>query len=206
MKEEKVYNTKEGFPIPPDHIPSVEDMERLANGDRTVLPVLIEGLIGFVNGVLDAYISKMDAAKPYKEDLTSEALLTLCTFVEDKLGQSLEPTRLMMVLSGAVKNNTTHWLRENTNTITIPRTSQIRLGIELVRHPLREDHATTRGSEVFDHMCMEEFIGNLIPIQEEVVRLRMKDFSERKISEKIGLHRGVVSGILDDLKTLYGEV
>ncbi len=204
MKED-VYTTKEGFPIPPDHIPSTDDMERLADGDKTVIPILVEGLIGYVNGVLDSYISKLDAAKPYKEDLTSEALLTLCTFVEGKVGEHIESTRFMKMLSGAVKNNTNDWLRESTNTITIPSISQRTLNAELIRHPIREGHALTGSDDIFEGVSIEEFIDGLNPIQEKVLRMKMDDFSDYKIAKELDLHRGTVSIILDEIKTLYGD-
>ena len=204
MKEE-IYSTKEGFPIPPDHIPSTVDMERLADGDQSVVPVLIEGLMGFVSGVLDSYIAKIDAAKPYKEDLTSEAMLTLCMYVEEKIGELIEPTRFMKMLSGAVKNNTNDWLRESTNTITIPSISQRTLAAELIRHQIREDHAVTGAEDIFEHTSMEEFMDELNPTQEEILRMKMADVSDYKIANELGLHRGSVSIILDEIKTLYGE-
>ena len=204
MKED-VYNTKEGFLIPSDHIPSMRDMKKLADGDKTVVPILIEGLIGFVNGVLDSYISKLDVARFYKEDLTSEAMLTLCTFVDEKVGKLIEPTKFMKMLSGAVKNNTNDWLRESTNTITIPRTSQIRMDAELVRHTIREGHVMTGVDDTLEHISMEEFLGELSPTQEKALRMKMDDASDYKIANELGLHRGTVSTILDEIKTLYGD-
>ncbi len=205
MKEEKVYNTKEGYPIPPDHIPSVDEMQRLADGDKSVVPILVEGLIGFATGILDNYIDKLEPAKPYREDLTSEAMLTLCTFVQGKLGDSIESTRFMNMLAGAVKNNTNDWLRESTNTITIPSRQQRRSDTEFIRHPLKENHSLSIAGYLLQQIDVEEFLDGLSTIQEQVLRMKMDDATDYRIAEELGLHRGVVTNTLEEIKTLYGE-
>lgn len=204
MSFDKVYNTKEGFEIPPEHIPSADDMHRLSEGDEKVATKLIEGLVGFVTSVVQSYVGKRDAFKPYTEDLICEALFCLTEFVNDQVGKPVNrPTSFTAQISGAVKNNINDWLRRNENTISAPARTQQREETKLTRHEIKDYHATTGEGDVFEDLWYDEFMDNLTEEQETIVRLRMDGYSVNRIRQKTGLHLAVIERILYNLKQIY---
>lgn len=205
MGYDKVYNTKEGFDIPPEHIPSADDMHRLAEGDEKVVGTLIEGLVGFVTGLVQSYVGKRDAFKPYTEDLICEALFCLTEFVNGKLGKAVNrPTSFTAQISGAVKNKLNDWVRTNELTIAPAPRVQRRENTEVLkRHDIKDHHVVTSDEAVFDDLWYDQFMDSLTEEQELVVRLKMDGYTEKAIAIKTGIHRAVVSRILDDLKHIY---
>lgn len=205
MRVDKVYNTKEGFEIPPEHIPTAEDMHQLAEGHPKIVGKLIEGLVGFVTGVVKSYVGKRDAFQPYTEDLICEALFCLTEFVNSKFGQAVErPTSFTAQVSGAVKNKLNDWVRSNELTIAPPVRGQRKDSSKiLTRHEIKEHHSITGDNDTFEDMWYDEFMESLTEDQELVVRMKMDGHSVNSISTKTGLHLAVVERISDELKQLY---
>lgn len=207
MKRDKVYNNKCGFEIPPEHIPSNEEMQRLFDGDETVIPVLIEGLTGFTIDIVSYYLGRIPSFRQYEEDLNSEALCKLCEFTQGKLGKKSFGTKFMGQLAVSVNNCLNDWTRENINTITIPAREQRRSGATLVRHEIKESHLVTDNDEVFNAVWTEHLKNELNDQQIEVLRLRMDEYSCAGIAQSTGLHRSVVARILIELETIFeGEI
>lgn len=204
MNIDKVYNTQEGFRIPPEHIPSYVDMQRLADGDSDVVDVLIEGLLGFVTGVVSSYIGTREAFKPHTEDLHCVGILALTEFINSKLGRPLiTTTSFMSQIAGTIKIKINHWARDNEDTIHAPGRTQRRTGVKLVRHDLKDTHLISDVDHVFDSVWMDTFEDELTDEQSLIMRMMIDDKSVNKICEETGIHRSIVLCNLQEIERLF---
>ena len=199
-----IYNSTHGLTIPAEHIPVDEDLQRLADGDGEVVEQIISGLIGYVTGLINSYVAQRPASKPFKEDLVAEGLATLTEFVISKLGTAkVEASRFVPQVTGAIKNKTNDWLRENETTITVKARTQQRGVKPPKRHAIKEGHAVSGLDDIFNGVWAEDFTDELTDEELTVAHMRMDGASVHKISRELGLHRGRVERIITQIEHLY---
>ena len=201
---DKIYNTREGFDAPPEHVPTENDMALLAGGDRKTADKIICGLVDFVSGIVGGYVRRFPAAKPYEEDLQAEALLKLTQFVASKLGKPAQaPTNFISHVAVSIRNCQHDWLRQNVSTIIVPKDTQRRGNWLMTRHELKEHHAKTDPNEIFIEVWNNEFTGMLDDEEMDIIKLRRGGASVNKISNELGLHRAHVERVLNQIQQLY---
>lgn len=199
-----VYNTQHGFVIPKEHIPSVEEMERYAQGDETVVSTLVEGLIGYVVNSVEWFLKVAPAARPYQEDCFSEALLALQDFVSRELGKEYTPLKLQAFAKKNSLNAIRDWLREMSIAVTVPKTTQHRRDFSLQQCKLTEGLRQTGGDVIFDEVWMKTFMDSLDNFDQDLIRMKMGGKSNRQIGENLGVTHQTVKMHLERLATLFG--
>lgn len=202
---DEIYNTKHGFVIPEEHIPSESDMVRYHNGDETIVPVLTEGLMYFAVNEVEWFLKITETAQPYAEDCISEAMMALTEFVAKNLGRQYTIVGFLSSVKYACLNAVKDWLREMTIAVTIPARSQQAgyEGTKINQVKLEESLKISSPDSVFDSVWFDEFMDNLVGVDAEIVRMKIQGLSDREIGREIGLHRALVNDRLRRLGELY---
>jgi hypothetical protein len=200
---DEVYNSRQGFVIPNEHIPSDDDMQRYAEKDESVVNQLVEGVTGYVVASVEWFISKTPSAKPYEEDCVSEALLAIQMFVTNSLGRKYTPSHFQSTVKVVALSKVKDWLREMSVAVTMPARTTRRNQTKLVRHGVRDDTRSTSKDPVFDQVWFDTFIGGLDDFDRQLVSLKMAGMSDREIGREIGIQHQHVSRHLTRLAQLF---
>ena len=196
-----VYNTKQGFIIPEEHIPSEEDMRRYALGDEEIVPILIEGMTGFIVNEIEWFLNLSETARPFREDCISEGLLALTVFVNKELGKSYSPMKFLNYAKQACLNEIKDWLREMSIAITVPSRSQQKKypGTNLKQIELKEKLLQSEKEAVFDEIWYKQFIDELDGFDLKLVQMKIDGKSNREVGRTLGVTADTVRMHLDRL-------
>jgi hypothetical protein len=200
-----IYKTRHGFVIPNEHIPSDDDMRRYAEKDLSVVNELVEGLTGYIVNSVEWFLTNTPTAQPFTEDCKSEALLTLVTFVNNKVGTKYTPQHFMSAAKMEALNTIKDWLREMSVTVTVPARSAQRNDLVFIRRRLTGDVSVTDNNPVFERAWFTEFMELLDDFDKRLVALRMDGQTDRQIGRAIGMEHRHVANHLRRLAELYLE-
>lgn len=200
-----VFYNEYGFDIPMEHIPSGDELQQYAAKDREVVDTLINGLVQFTVNVVDKYARENDKVSPYKEDLTSEALLKLVEIINNKLGSKFTAGQFLGYIKRSIVSHLNDWLRECVPTITVPARTQQRNKNSMIGHKvaIREHHKQTSAGGLFSEIWFDDFMASLEETDQEIVRLRIAGLSQRSISEVVGLSQSAIMVRLDKIHDAY---
>lgn len=200
-----VYKTRQGFVIPNEHIPSDDDLRRYAESDASVVNTLVEGLTGFIVNSVEWFLSSTPTAQPFAEDCTSEALLALVSFVNNKVGNKYSVQHFMSAAKLEALNQVKDWLREMSVTVSLPARTARRNDLMLIRNRLTEGTAMTDANSVFDKVWFKQFLELLDDFDLRLVELRMAGYSDRHIGREVGITAHHVANHMRRLANLYLE-
>lgn len=198
-----IYNTRQGFVVPSEHIPSDSDMELYSKGDESVTNQLIEGLVGHIVTSVDWFLKDTPTARPYTEDCTSEALLHLTMFVNKNIGRRYTPGRFVSTARLVGLSAVKAWLREMSISIKVPRTTQHRSNISFNQKRLVSNMLSSGTDSIFNEVWFDTFIKGLDDFDRQVVRLKMDDKTDREIGRELGIHHQCVGRHLQRLALLF---
>lgn len=183
----KIYQTRLGFTVPDEHIPSEKDLRRYANNDETVIHILVEGLTGYIVNLVEWFLSKTETAQPFREDCISESLLALHEFTVNHLGQKYKPTHFMCAVRLSCLGKVKVWLREMSVSVTIPRTTQNRTGISPNQQRLNDQMKLLSKNSIFDDVWFSIFMDSLDDFDQQLIQLKIDGKSNREIGRELGL-------------------
>lgn len=198
-----VYNTRQGFAIPSEHIPSDDDMLRYSQGDESVQNKLIEGLMGYIVTTIEWFISNTPTAKPYYEDCLSEALLELTDYVNKNLGRRYTPGHFVSTVRLATLSAVKGWLREMSISIRVPKSTQRRNNETFTQQKLKDNMLSSAKDQVFDQVWFDTFVDGLDTFDRQIVTLKMSDQTDREISRELGIHHTHVKRHLQRLALIF---
>jgi hypothetical protein len=199
----QVYNNRQGFDIPQEHIPSDEDMLRYAESDETMVPILIEGLISYIINSVEWFLSHSPTAKPYSEDCRAEALFELTRFTNENLGSKYNPQHFMNTAKLTCLSRVKKWLREMSITVTLPASTSKRNKISLVRKRLSNADMISSSDPVFSEVWFDHFLGMLDNFDKTLVELCMAGHSNRHIGREVDMDHIHVKLHLTRIANLY---
>jgi len=199
----EVYKNKHGFVIPQEHVPSEIDMQKYADSDMDVVPVLIEGLVGYIVNSVEWFLLHSETAQPYSEDCVSEAMLELSRFSNQNIGKKYTPQHFMNAAKLSCLSRVKRWLVEMSITITVPRTSSHRNNISLTKQRLTSDGIVSSKDPVFQEVWFNEFLGLLDNFDRSLVELRMAGCSDRHIGREVNMDHRHVKNHLTRIANLY---
>lgn len=197
-----IYNTKVGFDVPAEHIPTEQDLQRYAEGDESVINPLIEGLTSSIISSVNWFLSHSVTAQPYAEDCVSEALFSLTKFVNRNVGKTYGGKHFQNAAKLACLSSVRNWLREMSITVTLPARSGRRNSISLVRRKLN-DHKAISNGEVFDKVWFDQFLQMLDSFDRKLVELRIAGYTDRRIGREVGMSHTHVKNHLVRLGNFY---
>lgn len=203
MKGDRVYKTDAGFNVPTDHFPTYEELQRLSQGDGTVVNELIEALTNYVLRETDWLAHSIPSARPFKEDLASVALLTLTEEVNDLLGRKQTPVQLVAYIKEAVRKQQLHWLNDYGNgPVRIPKRSRMRgeqpLCVEL------DDSLVYNDSGQAD-IIFDDFLSSLPPAEQEIIRMKLHGCTNQEIGEELRIDPRRVNSMLRGLLAQFWD-
>lgn len=194
---ENVYNNELGFQPPEEHLPRVEQLDRLANGDATVVNELVAALTQYTVDVVTWYVRGNPTAYPYREDLIAESLLELVSVLNSLLGRSFTAPQLLNYVKRSLEGSCVDWLAK-VNTVTIPQKTADRTGQVLQRHDLREDHKVATEDEMFGEFEFDDFVEHTFSdLEQQVVRLLIQGHSVTKIREILDLPEAKAKNLVE---------
>lgn len=197
-----IYNTKVGFAVPAEHIPTEQDLQRYSDGDETVINPLVEGLTASVISSVNWFLSHSVTAQPYTEDCVSEALFSLTKFVNRNMGKQFGGKHFQNAAKLACLSSVRSWLREMSITVTLPARTARRNSVSLVRRKLN-DHKAVSNGEVFDSVWFDQFLGMLDGFDRKLVELRIAGYTDRRIGREVQMSHTHVKNHLVRLGNFY---
>ncbi len=198
-----IYNTECGFQIPPEHIPSSDDMKRYKDGDPTIINVLVEGLTKYIIDQVNFFLISNPSAQPYTEDCLSEALLMLQEFTTNQLGKEFSTSKFIGHAKQSVLNQIKCWLRENTKAVKIPAKTQKRTGQTMMQRKLGDHLRQSDKDAVFNEVWFHQFFEKLPSIDKKIAQLKIQGESNREISRQLGMDHHTVKTHLERMQDIY---
>jgi len=201
--------------LPNEHIPSNEDMERLAAGDESVVNDLISGLIGFVINEVDWFIRNNAQFLNLKDDLIGESLLALTEFVNKSLGKNFTAHGFIGYVKkeclGAVKK----WVVRSKLPVSIPpgslfhhdgrEWSQDKIN-KISSRQLKISDIEALDGNLFSEIWFNDFIDKLSDLEQQIMQLKIEGLSNRKIAKKLNKSSDYVGiKLLEIAKKYTGE-
>ena len=205
---DEVYNNKYGFDIPDEHIPSDDDMRRLADRDESVVSELVSGLTSFIISEMEWFIKKNPQAECYTEDIFSEAMLALSAFVQESLGEKYAPTQFIGFAKKECLNKVSEWLVITGLPVTIPTGSLFHKDrqdkVDAIKsQSVREEDRQTSPDGLFSEVWFDDFIDSLTEEDQTILRMKLGGASNSKIGQAIGLEHHHVANRLSKLLARY---
>jgi len=198
MKGEKVYNNECGFEVPSPHFPTYEELEQLAAGDRTVVNDLIESLTDYAIRETDWLIHTNPSARPFKDDLLSEALLALSEAVNEYRGRKKTPVQLVAHVKHMIHDQQIVWLNDYGNgPVRIPRSSR-RRG-ETLEFTDLDDISLSYEDQGQADIIFEDYLHSLLPNDQEMLRMKLHGCTNNEIGEELNIDPRQINAKLKEL-------
>lgn len=201
------------YNVPDEHIPSDEDMDRLNDGDQSVVNPLIEGLVSFIITEMDWFIKENPTLAQYKDDIISEAFLALVQTVNKMLGSRYSPNQFIGYIKKVCIASVIRSTMELRLPVTVPEGSllqpDIRAGLDEVREttrPIKERDSQTPNNSLFGEIWFDDFMSSLDEADEIIIRMRLGGSSFKKIGEAISVqNEAFITARLKSLLDIYGD-
>lgn len=202
--------TDYGFKVPDEHIPSEEDLQRLASGDESVVNELVEGLMGYIINEMEWYIKTHPLVERWRDDIISEAFLAMVEYTNKNLGRQFAPEVFIacvkrVCLSAAIRMTS----RENLS-VTVPEGSLL---ASWLKDHFQDIRSNTRGVKetdkqtspdgVFGEVWFDDFIAGLDEREQTMVSMKIGGASDREIGREVDLHHRQVEMKLRKLYERY---
>jgi len=190
--------------LPDEHIPTREDMLRYAQGDKTVVNPIIEGLTSFIVDEMQKFSKYNTYARNYEDDCVSAALLELVEFVNKNLGKTYDAVKFMLYIRTSCFNRVNDMLRTIGYAVDVQK-DYVRMGGEIHQVKMQDYHQAELYEEPFDQVWFDEFIDDLHIEDQKILRLKMAGYSNREIEDRLGLDHHFVQDLLNRMELFYKE-